>query len=53
MHQGEIQTRLRETTPSFGSTRLTGVGNRREFDRQIASRIKRLPGLLRLAVRHR
>jgi diguanylate cyclase len=40
MHQGEIQTRLRDAELQASLDPLTGVGNRREFDRQIASRIE-------------
>jgi len=40
MHQGEIQTRLHEAELQASLDPLTGVGNRREFDRQIASRIR-------------
>jgi len=39
MHQGEIQTRLREAELQASLDPLTGVGNRREFDRQIARRM--------------
>jgi diguanylate cyclase (GGDEF)-like protein len=40
MHQGEIQTRLRDAELQASLDPLTEVGNRREFDRQIANRIK-------------
>jgi diguanylate cyclase (GGDEF)-like protein len=40
MQQGEIQTRLREAELHASLDPLTGVGNRWEFDRQIALRIQ-------------
>ena len=41
IHQdGEFQSRLREAELQASLDPLTGVGNRREFDRQIATRIK-------------
>ncbi|HEY6389908.1 MAG TPA: GGDEF domain-containing protein [Bryobacteraceae bacterium] len=40
MQQGEIQSRLREAELQASLDPLTEVGNRREFDRQIATRIQ-------------
>jgi diguanylate cyclase len=40
MHQAEIQTRLRDAELQASLDPLTEVGNRREFDRQLAMRVQ-------------